>query len=206
MRAARSTAARASVGAACVLFAAGRARAQVLTIGETLGKGKNGVLVSDNVLVPGEDVPNLNNAFVQYARGLSERFDLYLAVGRTSTEGTAQAWVGAGGTLRLLRIRKASVSFFTLGSVPVNRREQACRLLWNPALVISAPVGKALVVYSGVNSLVPIGDRARGIFTPPSAKVNVPIGATYAFGPWGVWAEADVGTLDAFGVGLTRIW
>ena len=62
-------------------------------------------------------------------------------------------------------------------------------MLFNPALVASAPLGKKLVVYSGVNGLVPIGDRERGIFTPPSDKVNVPIGATYAIGPWGLWGE-----------------
>jgi hypothetical protein len=36
--------------------------------------------------------------------------------------------------------------------------------------------------------------------------VNVPIGATYAIGPWGLWGEVDVGNLQAVGVGITRIW
>ena len=92
------------LAAACVLLAAARADAQVLTTGETLGKGKNGILVSENVLVPGDGIPNLNNAFVQYARGLSDRFDLYLAAGGTTTEGSTQGWLGAGGTVRLARV------------------------------------------------------------------------------------------------------
>ena len=95
---------------------------------------------------------------------------------------------------------------FGLATIPLTHRDEACQVLLNPAVIVSAPLGTRLSVYSGVNALVPIGDRARGIFTPPSTKANAPIGATYAFGPWGVWGEADIGPLRAFGVGLTRIW
>ena len=61
-------------------------------------------------------------------------------------------------------------------------------------------------MYAGLNSLIPLGDRSRGIFTPPSTKVNVPIGATYAIGPLGLWGEADFGNLRALGLGLTRVF
>jgi hypothetical protein len=186
------------------LAVAGVARAQVLSIGETLGKGKTGVLLSDNVIVPGEGIPNLNIAYGEFARGLSDRFDLYLSFGETTTDGATQIWTGGGGNLRLARAGKVTFSLFTVASVALTRRDEACQVLWNPALVASAPLGKQLTVYSGVNSLIPIGDRERGIFTPPSNKVNVPIGATYAIGAWGVWGEADFGTLRAFGFGLTR--
>jgi hypothetical protein len=189
-----------------LVLQAGVANAQVLTIGETLGKGKSGVLVSDNVIVPGAGIPNLNIAYVEFARGLSDRFDLYLSAGETTTEHATQAWAGGGGNLRLARLRKVTVSLFTVASVALNRRAQACQVFFNPALVASTPLGAKLVIYSGVNGLVPIGDRERGIFTPPSAKVNVPIGATYALGPWGLWSEGDFGTLRAFGVGLTRVF
>ena len=193
--------------AAFLCFLGPRAiEAQVLSIGETLGKGKSGVLLSDNVIIPGDDIPNLNIAYGMFARGLSDRFDLYLSAGATTTEGATQGWVGGGGNLRLARIRKLTLSLFSVASVALNRRDEACQVLWNPALIASAPLGKQLVVYSGVNGLVPIGDRERGIFTPPSSKVNVPIGATYAIGPWGLWAEADVGTLNAVGFGLTRVF
>lgn len=194
------------LAAALLLLAATGAEAQVLTIGETLGKGKSGVLLSDNVIVPGEGIPNLNIAYAEFARGLSDRFDLYLSVGETATDGSTLAWIGGGGNTRLARAGKVTFSLFTVGSVALNHRDQACQLLFNPALVASVPVNKTLTVYSGVSALVPIGDRVRGIFTPPSAKVNVPIGATYAIGPWGVWGEADFGTLRAAGVGLTRVF
>ena len=193
--------------AACVLtLTADLAQAQVLSIGETLGRGKSGLLLTDNAIVPGEGIPNLNIFYGEFARGLSDRFDLYLAFGETTTDGETQVWTGGGGNLRLARAGKVTFSLFTVASVALTRRDEACQVLWNPALIASTPVARQITVYSGVNSLIPIGDRERGIFTPPSAKVNVPIGATYAIGPWGLWGEVDVGNLQAVGVGITRIW
>ena len=193
--------------AACVLtLTADLAQAQVLSIGETLGRGKSGLLLTDNAIVPGEGIPNLNIFYGEFARGLGDRFDLYLSFGETTTDGETQVWTGGGGNLRLARAGKVTFSLFTVASVALTRRDEACQVLWNPALIASVPVGKQLTVYSGVNGLIPIGDRERGIFTPPSAKVNVPIGATYAIGPWGLWGEVDVGNLQAVGVGITRIW
>ncbi len=177
---------------------------QVLTIGETLGKGKSAVLLSDNVIYPGAGIPSLNIAFGMWARGIHRRFDLLLSGGETTTEGSTQAWVGGGGNLQLVKVGRLAVSLFTIGSVPLNRRDEACDILLNPALVASVPAGSKMFVYSGVNSLVPVGHRARGIFTPPTARVNVPVGATYALGPWGLWGEVDIGPLHAIGVGLTR--
>ena len=180
------------------------AGAQVLSTAETLGRGTSAVLFSDNLVVPGDGIANLNIAYGQYARGLSDRFDLYLSAGGTTTEGSTQAWVGGGGNLRLARFRKAALSLFTIASVPLTHRDEACRVLLNPALIVSVPAGAKLSLYSGINTLVPIGDRSRGIFTPPSTKVNAPIGASYAIGRWGLWGEADFGTLRAFGAALTR--
>jgi len=189
-----------------LLLRAGVANAQVLTIGETLGKGKAGLLLSDNVIVPGDEIPNINIAYGLWAKGLSDRFDLYLSAGAATTDGASQAFVGGGWNLRLVRIRKATISFFNVATIPLNRRDEACQILFNPALVASVPLGAKVFVYSGLNALVPVGDTARGIFTPPSAKANVPVGATYAIGKWGLWGEADFGTLNAVGLGLTRLF
>ena len=193
-------------GAIAILAAAAAADAQVLTVGDTLGKGKSGVLLSDNVIYPGDGIPSLNIAYAMFARGLSKRFDLYLSAGATTTEGTRQGWLGGGGNLHLVTAGKISLSLFNVASVPLNRRTEACDVFLNSALVASVPLGPRAMVYSGVNSLIPIGHRARCIFTPPDTKVNVPVGATYSFGPWGLWAEADIGPLHAVGVGLTRIF
>ena len=178
----------------------------MLAIGETLGKGKSGLLPSDNILVPGEGIPNLNIAYGEWAKGVTDRLDLYVIGGETTTDGETQFWVGGGGNLRLARVNKVSLSLFSVASVPVNHRDEACQVLFNPALVASVPLGSKLTVYSGLNALVPIGDRERGVFTPPSTKTNVPVGATYAIGPWGLWVEGDFGNLNALGLGLTRVW
>jgi hypothetical protein len=182
------------------------AGAQVLTIGETLGRGKSAVLFSDNVIFPGDGVPSLNIAYGLWARGLHRRFDLYLSAGETTTEGATQAWIGGGGNVQLVKAGKIGVSLFNVASVPFNRRREACEVLLNSALVASVAVGRQAFVYSGVNSLIPIGHRARGIFTPPDTKVNVPMGVTYALGNWGLWGEVDVGPLHAVGVGVTRLF
>ena len=197
---------RRALAAALLLAGAARADAQVLATAETLGRGKSAVLLTDNVIVPGDGIANLNIAYGQYARGLHDRADLYLSLGETTTEGSTQVWLGGGGNVRLARIRRVALSLFAVASVPLNHRDQACQVLLNPALIVSAPLGPKASVYSGVNSLVPIGDRARGIFTPPSVKVNAPIGATYAIGAWGLWGEADVGNLRAVGFGVSRVF
>jgi hypothetical protein len=194
------------LAAALVLLMQGRGNAQVLATAETLGKGTSAVLFTDNVIVPGDGIPNLNIAYGQYARGVHDRADLYVSFGETTTDGSTQVWIGGGGNVRLARIRKVSVSLFGVATVPLSRRDEACLVLLNPALIVSAPVTKTFAVYSGVNSLVPIGKRTRGIFTPPSSKVNAPIGATYAIGAWGLWGEADSGTLRAFGIGISRVF
>lgn len=182
------------------------AQAQVLTIGETLGKGQSAILLSDNVVFPGDDVPSLNIAYGMLATGLHPRFDLYVSAGATTTEGETQGWIGGGGNLHLVKAGTIALSLFNVASVPFNRRDEACDVLLNSALVVSVPLGKKAFVYSGVNSLIPIGHRARGIFTPPDTKVNVPVGATYALGKWGLWGEVDIGPLHAVGVGLTRLF
>lgn len=188
----------------CLACLPADAHAQVLTIGETLGKGKSAILLSDNVIYPGNDIPSLNIAYGMWARGLHRRFDVFLSAGETTTEGATQGFAGAGGNLHLVRAGRLAVSFFNIASVPFNRREEACDVLLNSAVVASVPAGPKAFVYSGVNGLIPLGRRERGIFTPPSARFNVPVGATYAIGAWGLWAEADIGRLHAAGIGLTR--
>jgi hypothetical protein len=180
------------------------ADAQVLTTADTLGRGKTGVLLSENEIRV--DTFRLNIAYGEYAHGLTDRFDLYAAAGETTTEGLTQFWIGGGGNVHLAKIRRVSLSAFNIASVPLTRRDQACRLLLNSALVASMPVRPNVFVYSGVNSLIPIADRARGVFTPPDTKFNVPIGATIGLGPWGIWGELDAGPLHAVGVGVTRLF
>ena len=183
--------------------------AQVLTTAETLGKGKQAVLFSENRVFV--DDARLHLIVGQYVRGLSDRFDLYLVGGATRTDdetGTSvltQFWLGVGGNWNLAQWKGFRASLFGVVSVPVTRTDQASDVLANPALVVSRTVvANRLVLYSGLNALVPIGHRERGWFTPPDTKVNVPAGALVMLGPWGVFAEADIGHLKALGFGLAR--
>jgi hypothetical protein len=192
------------LAAFAVLLCARCAAAQVLTTGDTIGKGKTGMLLTENGVFV-DDV-RLNIAYGELVRGLSSRFDLYIAGGATTTEGETQAWVGSGGNLHVLSFRRLSVSAYNVASVALTRRDEACDVLLNSALVASVSAGSRVFLYSGVNSLIPIGHRARGVFTPPDSKFNVPIGATVLFGRWGLWGEFDAGPLHALGVGVSAVF
>ncbi len=183
---------------------ASSASAQVLTTAETLGKGKQMVVVSENHL---DDAgTGINIAYAMYIRGLTSRFDLYTAVGETHLLGEGQAWAAVGGNAKLFSARKISVSLFTLASVPLHRFSEASPVLLNTALVVSRPISSKLSVYSGVNTLVPIGNRDQAFFTPAQNKLNFPLGASLALGNWGITAEADLGKMKAVGVALSRTY
>jgi hypothetical protein len=197
------------VAAVVAVLAGSTAEAQVLTTADTLGKGTQGVLISDNRIFV--DGARLHIIVGQYVRGLTNRFDLYLLAGdtRTGDEGATsvldQLSLGVGANCTLARWNGFSVSLFGIVSVPVTRRDQASDVLVNPALVVSRTIVKdRLALYSGVNALVPVGHRSRGWFTPPNTKVNVPAGALVMLGRWGMFGEVDIGPLKAVGVGLSR--
>lgn len=175
---------------------------QVLTTGQTLGKNNQVLMMSENRLfVDGVD---LNIAYAQYARGLNKRFDFYGSVGETSIFGRNQTWLGAGGNLHLFTAKKMDASFFNVASTPLNRPREASMVLLNSALVVSRPVTQLLTLYTGLNGLFPIGARARGIFTPTTNKMNVPIGLNVSGKKWGLFVEGDIGRLKSVGIGIGR--
>jgi hypothetical protein len=184
-------------------------QAQVLTTAETLGKGKSGLLFSDNRIFV--DGARLHLLVGQYVRGLSGRFDVYIVAGATRTDDEdatsviTQGWVGGGGNVSLAEWKGFRMSAFGVVSTALNRRTQASDVLANPAVVVSRTAIKdRLALYGGINALVPIGHREQGWFTPPETEVNVPVGALIMLGRWGVFAEADIGHLMALGFGLAR--
>jgi hypothetical protein len=186
-----------------LLFAVS-ANAQVLTTAETIGEGKQLVAVSENHLYEGD--VDLNIAYAMYVRGVTPRLDLFTAVGETHIFGEGQAWVGVGGNAKLFSVDKVSVSTFAMVSVPLHRFAESSTVLANPAVVVSRPINSKLSLYSGLNMLIPIGARARGLFTPPSNKLNVPLGASIALGNWGLVAEVDAGKLRAIGIMVSRMF
>ena len=192
------------ITAAVVLSVAISAQAQVLTSAETLGSGKQVVSISENRLYD-KDV-DLNVAYAMYGRGLNDRFDLFVGFGHTHILSEDQIWLAFGENVKLGNFGKTSFSVFTFTSIPLHRREDAANLLLSAALVISRPINDKLSLYSGLNALLPIGNRKRGLFTPPENKFNIPLGASVALGNYAIAAEVDVGRLKAVGIGLTRLF
>ncbi len=203
---------RAAVVVALVLaFTASGASAQVLSTADTLGKGTQAIFASDNQIFV--DSARIHILVGQYVRGLTDRVDLYLLASDTRTDDEAgetvlnQASVGGGVNWRLARWKGFGTSLFVVASTPLNRRDQSCDVLANPALIVSRVViPSRLALYSGVNALVPIGHRSRGWFTPTVTRVNVPAGVMWMLDKWAIFGEADIGHLKAVGAGVARTW
>lgn len=146
------------------------ARGQVLITGETGGSGAQSVVVTANLLSV-KDFATLHNFWAQYGYGLADRADIFAAYGAIRVFGETQHYVGAGSNISLLQRRRhgLDVSFFNNVTVPLTRRKEASTLLATIAFVASRPVklGSLVVTpYGGIESVAPVGHRARGVFTP----------------------------------------
>jgi hypothetical protein len=190
--------------ALALLSISASASAQVLATADTLGKGKQAVMISENHLYDAD--VDLNIVYAMYIRGLTPRFDLYVSVGETHILGEDQAFVGAGGNIKLVSFAGNSVSLFAVASTPLHRRSEAAAVLLNPALVISRALGAKVSLYSGLNALVRISPHSDDVFSPLENKVNVPAGIAVTLGNWGVFAEADFGNIKAVGASMSRVF
>ena len=195
--------------AAVGILLADQASAQVLATAETGGKGNQALFISANGLYP--EGLTLFNTYGQYVYGLTDRIDVAATYGNISALGENQNYVGLGWNAVLLRRNQAlvDVSFFNVVTLPLNNRSQASTVVMTPAVVVSRPVtvaGKSITVYSGLNSLVPIGSTQDKLFTPPETFFNVPIGVSVPLDKrWIVCIEVDPGiNLKTLGVGLIR--
>lgn len=180
------------------------AEAQVLATAEPLHKDEQLVMLAENVLADGDD--KLNIAYALYAKNISRRFDAYVAAGTTHIDGEGQAQMGWGGNFQLFAFSDNAVSVFGMAWVPLHRRNEAATVLFNPAVIVSRALSPKVSLYTGVNSLIPVGKHEQDLFTPRKTKVNVPVGVALFLGRWGVNAEADFGNLKAVGVSVGRIF
>lgn len=185
------------------------AHAQPLATGESGGKGNSAILLSANGLYP--EGLTLTNIYFNYIYGLTDRIDLSAIYGNISAMGEGQHYIGFGWNANLVKRSKAfvDVSFFNTVTVPLNRRNEASKVLMTPALVVSRPVkitGHSLTLYSGLNYLVPIGSVEAKLFTPPETLFNVPIGVSIPLDDkWIFSGEADLGpNLKALGIAIIR--
>ena len=192
----------------CGLLWVRPAAAQVLVTGETGGAGGRAIMVSGNLLAPNE-FGTLKNFWGQYGYGVSDRVDLFAAYGNISVFGDTQHYVGVGSNIGLLKRGRQGIdlSFFNNFSVPITRRDQASTVLATLALVASRPltVGSTTITpYAGFNTLLPIGRRERGIFTPLEALHTAIVGMTVPLGKsWAAYAEYNPGPgIRCVGLGI----
>lgn len=185
------------------------AEGQVLTTGETGGKGNSAVFVSANGLFP--EGLTLFNTYGQYVYGADDNLDLFVIYGNISAQGRTQHYAGVGWNLKLLGRDRAfvDISFFNTFTAPLNKRNEASVMLATPAIVVSRPVtlaGKMVSLYSGLSLTAPVGQVKDKLFTPPETFVTVPMGLSTALsGRWTVYAEFDAGRgQNTMGVGFLR--
>ncbi|OGN08402.1 MAG: hypothetical protein A3J46_06760 [Candidatus Yanofskybacteria bacterium RIFCSPHIGHO2_02_FULL_41_11] len=183
--------------------------AQVLVTGETGGKGNQAVLFSANGIFP--EGLELVSVYGQYIYGVTDRLDFGPVYGHITALGRTQHYIGTGWNLALFRRKKAfvDVSFFGVATFPLNKRSEASTVLTAPSLVVSRPItlnGKSVSLYTGVSTLVPIGQTLDTLFTPPETVWNVPLGfSTVLNDGWSLYAEVDVHpTFKAVGIGLVK--
>jgi hypothetical protein len=184
------------------------ASGQVLVTGETGGSGAQAVMVTAN-LISVKDFGTLKNFWAEYGYGLTDRVDIFANYGVIRVFGETQHYVGGGTNIGLLQRRRHAldVSFFNNVTVPLTRRDEAAIVLGTFAFVASRPVKVAslsLTPYGGFEALVPIGHRARGVFTPVETLhaaivgVAIPLDKT-----WAAFAEYDPGPrLRSGGAGI----
>lgn len=186
-------------------------QAQWLITGEDGGKGSRAVMVSANAIHPTE-FGTLTNLWVQYGYGVSDRVDAFVSYGNIRVFGRSQSYAAANSNIGLLRRSRAGVdvALFSIASLPINHRAQACRVLLGSALIASRPVkvgGRKVTPYGGVSRLTPIGRALDPIFTPPSAVYNgivgvsVPLGKVTFFieyNPGGTQRSGGMGAFYAF--------
>jgi hypothetical protein len=154
----------------CWLAGLVTASGQVLLTGEPGGTGAQGVTVTGNVISP-RGFTDLANFWGQYGYGLTDRVDVFAAYGAIRVFDETQHYVGIGSNVGILRrgAHGLDVSVFSNLSLPLTRRDEASSVVVTIAVIASRPVtlgSLRITTYGGFESLAPVGDRARGVFTP----------------------------------------
>ena len=164
--------------------------------------------VTANLISP-KDFGNLTNFWAQYGYGLTDRVDVFAAYGDITVFGETQQYVGIGSNIGVLRRDRhgLDVSFFSNASAPLTRRDQAATVLVTLAFIASRPVrfGSALLtLYGGFETIVPVGARARGVFTPVETLHAGIVGAAVPLQKtWTAYVEYNPGpNLRSGGAGI----
>lgn len=189
-------------------LAGATASGQVLLTAEPTGLGTQSVAVTANLISP-KDFGNLTNLWAQYGFGITDRIDLFGNYGAIRVFGETQHYAGIGSNIGILSRNRHGLDVSVMSSVtaPLSRRGQAATLLGTLAIIASRPVTVGAVTmtpYFGFESVVPIGGRARGVFTPVEtlhagiAGVAIPLRKT-----WTAYVEYNPGpNLRSGGAGV----
>jgi hypothetical protein len=181
---------------------------QILLTAETGGSGSQAVAIAANRISP-RDFGTLANLWAQYGYGLADRVDVFALYGNIAVFGDTQHYVGIGSNISLIHRGRhgVDVSLADNLSLPITRRDQASTVLLTVALVASRPItvrSLVLTPYGGFSALVPLGQRAAGIFTPVEttrtgiAGIGIPLRKTVF-----TYLEYNLGpNLRSGGIGL----
>lgn len=189
-------------------LAGATASAQVLLTAEPGGSGAQSLAVTASLISP-EDFGNLTNLWAQYGFGITDRIDVFAAYGAIRVFGETQHYAGIGSNIGILRRNQHGLDVSVMSGVtaPMSRREKAATLLGTLAVIASRPVkisSLTMTPYGGFESVVPMGGRARGVFTPVEtlfagiAGVAIPLQKT-----WTAYLEYNPGpNLRSGGAGV----
>ncbi len=173
-----------------LLAGAATASGQILLTAETGGGGSHAIAVAANRIAP-DDFDALGNFWAQYGYGLNDRIDLFAVYGNINVFGDMQHYGATGANLNILRRARSGIDLSLLGGVstPITRRDEAAVVLGTFALIASRPAklgSLTITPYGGIESVVPISHRARGIFTPVDTEyaaivgISVPVHENWA--------------------------
>jgi len=191
------------VSFAVLYLMSGVALAQVMVTADPSGAGKSTVAVS--LPYQADDFYGLHAPQVSLSQGLSNWLDVSVVAGANFYGGHKQAWVGAGGNLRVLRVGKNSVSLFGVVTTPVHRREKSSATMLSSAVIVSREFLPTLTVYVAPNWLKTLsGQRVEG-FTLTQKRFDVPIGASVGWDDGTrLVAELDFASMKAFSMSIRK--
>ncbi len=197
--------------ACIILCSVGQLQAQILATGETGGKGSKALLLTANGSFT--ESADSFSPYAQFIYGANPRTDLLVSAGTVTTLGKTQGFVAGGALFQLLKRDRflLDVASFNLFSTPINRRDEACGVLYTTAIIASHPIriaGNTAAIYSGITFLIPLGTVEDKLFTPPEVQVLVPIGFSINLPKkWVLYGEFDAGAdLKLAGIGLLKLF
>ncbi|HEY4506581.1 MAG TPA: hypothetical protein VJH71_00205 [Candidatus Paceibacterota bacterium] len=158
-----------------VLALAQSAFAQFQFTAETGGKGSQSLLFSANAVQP-NNFTTMGNFWTAYTTGVHNKVDAFALYGNITAFGQTQHYWGGGSNISLLNRKQVGfdASFFNMATMPFNKQGKSSTALVLIGPIVSRPLNrtKSLVLYGGILSTIPVGQRSDKLFTP-STPVNV---------------------------------